>query len=206
WPLDSVVRTETGWTERAGETFSRPPASARPTAGHHAARGRDRRVSAIVAAFQPPALFVNHDVVTPAQEGQVLQVCRATVRPVDQVMPVGPPAGHIATLEDAPIVPSLELAPERCRDGPASLADLVLELGASGDPGDRRVAGKPPDGLGMDRPASLELPCGRTSQAGHRVRAGPNDQVRPLTGHVRQPLAAELAPAELDQGIGLPLA
>src|SRR5438132_9838504 len=100
-------------------------------------------------------------------------------------MPVGPPAGHIATLEDAPIVPSLELAPERCRDGPASLADLVLELGASGDPGDRRVAGKPPDGLGMDRPASLELPCGRTSQAGrarpgHRLAAGLTTDLRSL--------------------------
>src|SRR5437660_9692350 len=97
-------------------------------------------------------------------------------------MSVGPPAGHVAALENAPRVPSLELAPERGRDRPAGVADLVFQLAPSGDPGDGGVAGKAPDGLRMDRAARFELAGGRTSETVHVVRSGPDDQVRPLTG------------------------
>src|SRR5437868_15175775 len=91
-------------------------------------------------------------------------------------MPIGPPAGHVATLEYAPIVPSLELAPERGRDRPARVADLVFELCASGDPGDCGVAGKTPDGLGMDRPARLELARRRSGEPRYRVGTGADDR------------------------------
>src|SRR5207302_8872235 len=125
--------------------------------------------------------------------------------PVDRVMPIGPPAGQIATLEDAPVVPGLELAPERRRDRPARVADLVFELCASGDPGDGGVAGKTPDGLGMDGATGLELAGGCARKTGHGVGTGPDDQVRPLTCDVGEPFTTQLSPGKLYQRIGLPL-
>ena len=58
----------------------------------------------------------------------------------------------------------------------------------------------------MDRPARLELARRRTGKPGNGVGAGPDDQVRALTGDVRQAFTAQLSPAKLDQGIGLSLA
>src|SRR5207245_4451944 len=110
-----------------------------------------------------------------------------------------------ASGKDAVAATRLERPPDRRREGPAGLIELVLELALARDAADRRVAGVALDRLGRHRAATLEL-AGRCALGpGERVEAGADDQLRPRAGAVALAACATL-PAELHERINAALA
>ena len=52
-------------------------------------------------------------VVMRAEQHEIVETCPATIRPVDEVVSLGPGSGQSAAREDAAAVPSDERTPER---------------------------------------------------------------------------------------------
>ena len=155
----------------------------------------------VLLTHQPPVFFMHHAVMRPAEHRQVGQRRLAAAGPPDQVMPVAPTQWSRAAREDTVPVPCLERPPGRRRQGPARVTELVLELALAGNPRDGAVAGDPLDGLGGHRASTLELAGRRALDAGERVEAGADDQLRPRAGAVA--FAACALSAEFDQGVGV---
>src|SRR5256884_3861182 len=99
-------------------------------------------------------------------------------------MSVAPVQRPGATRKNAMPVPRLERPPGRCREGPAGVIELVLELALARDAADRRVAGVALHRLGRHRAAAVQLAGRRARRPGERVEAGADDQLRPGTGAV----------------------
>src|SRR5205823_172005 len=143
----------------------------------------------VLLTHQPPVFFMHHAVMRPAEHRQVGQRRLAAAGPPDQVMPVAPTQWSRAAREDTVPVPCLERPPGRRRQGPARVTELVLELALAG--------------LGGHRASTLELAGRRALDAGERVEAGADDQLRPRAGAVA--FAACALSAEFDQGVGVAL-
>jgi hypothetical protein len=83
------------------------------------------------------------------------------------------------------------------------MVELMLELGTSGHPDDRRIASVPLHGFCGHRSTAVELTGGSAGEAGQGVNAGTDDQLRSRASTVAP--APRSTAAELDQGVGTTL-
>src|SRR5215475_3034874 len=113
--------------------------------------GGCRGPCSVWAAGELPSSFVDGAVVGPAEQGQVVQVGKAAVGPVGEVVGVGPGGWAVAAGEDAAAVAHDQCGAQRGWDGAGAPADVQRLAGAVGDdPGDPGVAGDPPGGFPGD--------------------------------------------------------
>jgi hypothetical protein len=78
--------------------------SAAPARTQAALLGRHRNKLAVLRPCQSPAFFMNHPVMAPAQQHKVVHLMIAAIRPVMDVMRVGPGGRAVATREPAPAI------------------------------------------------------------------------------------------------------
>src|SRR5438105_8838633 len=92
-------------------------------------------------------------------------------------MSVAPDQGPGTARPNTVTITRFERPTGRRRECAARVVELVLELGPSGDPDERRVASVALYGFRRDRSAALEL-AGGARNAGERVETGTDDQLR----------------------------
>src|SRR5438445_7007363 len=117
-------------------------------------------------------------------------------------MSVAPDQGPGTARPNTVTITRFERPTGRRRECAASVVELVLELGPSGDPDERRVASVALYGFRRDRSAAFELAGGGGRNAGERVETGTDDQLR---SRARAVARSRSLAAALDQGIGATL-
>jgi len=71
-----------------------------------------------------------------ADQAQVVQLRRAAICPVDQMMPIAPGRGPVATGEDAVMIPRHQRPTGGGWNAATGMGDFQLELAKPGDSGD----------------------------------------------------------------------
>ena len=151
-----------------------------------------------------PTLLVNLSMVTPAEEGQVVQPGRTPVGPELQVMRLAPRRRPIATRDYAELIAGDKRSSSRWRRGSPGMRSFALQFTKPSNPGNRRVTGEAPHRLYRDQSASLELTRRRSIDAGQRLDTRLDNQLRPGRQRIRP--ASGQALARLDKGVVRPLA
>src|ERR1700687_4378341 len=118
-------------------------------------------------------------------------------------MSVAPVQRPVAACKDTVPIAGLQRPASGRRDRPSGVVELVLELAAPGEPGERGVTGVALHRRRRHGAAALNFARRRPRPPAQRVHASPDNQLRPRARAI--PLATGTLAAEFDQGIMLPL-
>src|SRR5579864_5989219 len=114
-----------------------------------------------------------------AEQAEILDRRFAAIRPELEVVSSAPGRSSVAAGEDAVPVAGDQRSSQRWWDRPAGARGLVVEFPQADHAAYGRIAGQPAHRLGRQRAAELELPGRGATQAGQRVGAGRDDELRP---------------------------
>ena len=173
-----------------------------------------------VSDVDAPTLLVHRAVVRPAQGDQVVELGGTAVRPVDDVVAVGPRGRSVAPREAAALVAEVERGADGCRDrarGPSDrerLARVLPAVKAAPSAGGATVTTVRTASQAMRRAVSGWIgPTPRNSAAAlgsrhrqrQRLRAHRDREMGPLPVHVAVVTAAQLRGGQVDQRVGTAL-
>jgi hypothetical protein len=125
--------------------------------------------------LESPAALMDRPMMGPAHQDQVVQVGRAAIQPVDQMMSLTPGKGTIAAGEDTAAVAHGQGGPLGGLDDPGGPADVQgLARGATQDRGEQGGGGPQPGGqvlvaAGLAVVAGMVLVAGMVAAAGVAV-------------------------------------
>ena len=180
-----------------------------------------------VGDVNAPPLLVHRSVVPPAQRDQILELRWTAVRPVNDVVAVGPRRRSVAPREATPLIAEMERGADVCRDRARCPPHRQWHRTRAGHP-DRSIgrrcnrhhrphgiAGDPACGLGMDRTNTVQR-CRMCSAVRvqplciprvrpQRVRAHRHREMRPLPVHIAVITATQLGGGHVNQRIGTAL-
>src|SRR2546423_13882864 len=139
----------------------------------------------------------------PAVQYQVRHRSPPAVRPVFDVMCVGPLRWPVATVGDAAAIALGQGPPGRRWNGATGFADFAGQLAAAGDPAQGGVAGQPANRLRRDRPPAVELAGGGIAGTPQGVNPGPDDPLPPGAPTVTAAGGAAGPPPDQTIGAGL---
>ena len=140
-----------------------------------------------------------------ADADEVLQVGRASLGPMGEVVGLVPRHRPVAAGPHAASVASLESAARRGPGHPTSPAHVEDGGRAVEDhPSDRGVAAEPANRLGSDRAAPLQLARGRAVPTDERVKGGGDLEMGSLAAAVGEQSGVHGVTGELDQRVGEP--